>query len=51
MGAVVSLHDVPAEVREQMTFHLAMTVDEVLAIALEPARTPAVDAAHDAPAS
>ncbi len=32
------LDDVPAEVREQMTFHLAMTVDEVLAVALEPAR-------------
>jgi ATP-dependent Lon protease len=32
------LDDVPADVREQMTFHLAMTVDEVLAIALEPAR-------------
>jgi ATP-dependent Lon protease len=45
------LDDVPAEVREQMTFHLAMTVDEVLAIALEPARTPPVDAAHDAPAT
>jgi ATP-dependent Lon protease len=35
------LDDVPAEVREQMTFHLAMTVDEVLAIALEPSRAPA----------
>jgi ATP-dependent Lon protease len=35
------LDDVPAEVREQMTFHLAMTVDEVLAIALEPARASA----------
>ncbi|MGB2711553.1 MAG: endopeptidase La [Conexibacter sp.] len=33
------LDDVPAEVREQMTFHLAMTVDEALAVALEPART------------
>jgi ATP-dependent Lon protease len=32
------LDDVPAEVREQMTFHLAMTVDEALAVALEPAR-------------
>jgi ATP-dependent Lon protease len=45
------LDDVPDEVRERMTFHLAMTVDEVLAIALEPARTPAVDARHDAPAT
>src|SRR5215218_3067121 len=33
------LDDVPADVREQMTFHLAMSVDEVLAVALEPART------------
>jgi ATP-dependent Lon protease len=33
------LDDVPADVREQMTFHPAMTVDEVLAVALEPART------------
>ena len=32
------LDDVPQEVREQMTFHFAMTVDEVLAVALEPAR-------------
>jgi ATP-dependent Lon protease len=31
---------VPADVREQMTFHFAMSVDEVLAVALEPARTP-----------
>jgi ATP-dependent Lon protease len=29
--------DVPDEVREAMAFHFAMTVDEVLAIALEPA--------------
>jgi ATP-dependent Lon protease len=37
------LDDVPADVREQMTFHFAMSVDEVLAVALEPARahTPA----------
>ncbi len=35
------LDDVPADVREQMTFHLAMSVDEVLAVALEPARSPA----------
>ncbi|MDQ3740800.1 MAG: endopeptidase La, partial [Actinomycetota bacterium] len=31
------LDDVPAEVREQMTFHPVMTVGEVLDIALEPA--------------
>jgi ATP-dependent Lon protease len=31
------LDDVPAEVREAMTFHPAMTVDEVLAVTLEPA--------------
>jgi ATP-dependent Lon protease len=31
------LDDVPEEVREAMTFHFAMTVDEVLAVALEPA--------------
>jgi ATP-dependent Lon protease len=30
------LDDVPDEVREAMTFHFAMTVDEVLAVALEP---------------
>jgi len=33
------LDDVPADVREQMTFHFAMSVDEVLAVALEPSRT------------
>ena len=33
------LDDVPADVREQMTFHFAMSVDEVLAVALEAART------------
>ncbi|HST39181.1 MAG TPA: endopeptidase La, partial [Conexibacter sp.] len=32
------LDDVPADVREQMTIHFAMTVDEVLAVALEPTR-------------
>jgi ATP-dependent Lon protease len=32
------LDDVPADVREQMTFHPVMTVGEVLEIALEPAR-------------
>jgi ATP-dependent Lon protease len=31
------LDDVPAEVREAMAFHFAMSVDEVLAVALEPA--------------
>ncbi|MDX6378886.1 MAG: ATP-dependent Lon protease, partial [Gaiellaceae bacterium] len=37
------LDDVPADVREQMTFHPVMTVGEVLEVALEPAR-PAVTA-------
>jgi ATP-dependent Lon protease len=32
------LDDVPEEVRDAMTFHLAMTIDEVLAHALEPAK-------------
>ena len=31
------LDDVPEEVRNAMTFHFAMTIDEVLAVALEPA--------------
>jgi ATP-dependent Lon protease len=31
------LDEVPAEVREQMTFHPVMTVEEVLGLALEPA--------------
>ena len=31
------LDDVPAEVRDAMKFHFAMTIDEVLALALEPA--------------
>jgi ATP-dependent Lon protease len=31
------LDDVPEEVREAMKFHFAMTIDEVLAVALEPA--------------
>jgi ATP-dependent Lon protease len=31
------LDDVPSEVREAMSFHFAMTVDEVLGVALEPA--------------
>jgi ATP-dependent Lon protease len=33
------LDDVPEDVREKMTFHPVMTVDEALAVALEPART------------
>ncbi|MDQ3823639.1 MAG: endopeptidase La [Actinomycetota bacterium] len=32
------LEDVPADVREAMTFHPVMSVDEALALALEPAR-------------
>jgi len=32
------LDDVPVDVREAMTFHPVMTVNEVLAVALEPAR-------------
>jgi ATP-dependent Lon protease len=35
------LDDIPEEVREQMTFHPVMTVQEVLDRALEPARDPA----------
>jgi ATP-dependent Lon protease len=35
------LDDVPEEVREQMAFHFAMTIDEVLNVALEPAPHPA----------
>jgi ATP-dependent Lon protease len=31
------LDDVPEEVRNEMTFHVAMTIDEVLNVALEPA--------------
>jgi ATP-dependent Lon protease len=31
------MDDVPEEVREAMRFHFAMTIDEVLAVALEPA--------------
>ena len=38
------LDDVPAEVREKLTFHPVMTVDEVLTLALEPASSPAVTA-------
>jgi ATP-dependent Lon protease len=36
------LDDVPADVRAQMTFHFAMSVDEALAVALEPARAHAL---------
>jgi ATP-dependent Lon protease len=35
------LDDVPEEVRQQMTFHFAMTIDEVLSVALEPVAQPA----------
>ena len=35
------LDDVPADVRQAMTFHPVMTVDEVLELALEPASAPA----------
>jgi ATP-dependent Lon protease len=31
------LDDVPADVKEEMSFHPVMTLDEVLALALEPA--------------
>ncbi len=34
------MDEVPEEVREAMRFHFAMTVDEVLAAALEPAQSP-----------
>jgi ATP-dependent Lon protease len=34
------LDDVPADVREQMTFHPVMSLDEVLELALEPAPAP-----------
>jgi ATP-dependent Lon protease len=39
------LDDVPEEVREAMTFHPVMSIDEVLDVALEPAQTPAAIAA------
>jgi ATP-dependent Lon protease len=35
------LDDVPTEVRDAMEFHFAMTVDEVLGVALEPVALPA----------
>jgi ATP-dependent Lon protease len=31
------LDDVPSEVRDQMQFHIVATVDQVLALALDPA--------------
>jgi ATP-dependent Lon protease len=39
------LDDVPTQVREEMTFTLASTIDEVLARALEPALAPGTEAA------
>jgi ATP-dependent Lon protease len=38
------LDDVPQDVREAMTFHPVMTIDEVLQVALEPARAKAISA-------
>ena len=38
------LDDVPEDVREAMTFHPVMTVDEALEVALEPARAEALSA-------
>jgi ATP-dependent Lon protease len=38
------LEDVPADVREELTFHPVMTLDEVLSVALEPARADALSA-------
>ncbi|HYZ77384.1 MAG TPA: endopeptidase La [Gaiellaceae bacterium] len=38
------LEDVPADVREELTFHPVMTLDEVLSVALEPARADALQA-------
>jgi ATP-dependent Lon protease len=38
------LDDVPEDVREVMTFHPVMTIDEALAVALEPARAEAITA-------
>src|ERR1700716_1812045 len=39
------LDDVPSEVRDQIHFHFVGTVDQVLTLALEPAREPAGDVA------
>ena len=33
------LEEIPADAREEMEFHLVMTIDEVLALALEPAES------------
>jgi len=38
-GNDADLDDVPAHVREQMTFHLAENVDDVLAVAFESSGT------------
>ena len=38
------LEDVPADVREELTFHPVMTLDEVLSVALEPVRADALSA-------
>jgi ATP-dependent Lon protease len=38
------LEEVPEDVRDQMTFHPVMTIGEVLELALEPAREPALAA-------
>jgi ATP-dependent Lon protease len=38
------LDDVPEEVRDALAVHFVMTVDEVLALALEPARSEPVAA-------
>jgi ATP-dependent Lon protease len=39
------LDDVPEDVREAMTFHPVMTIDEALEVSLEPARADALSAA------
>jgi ATP-dependent Lon protease len=38
------LEDVPEDVREELAFHPVMTLDEVLSVALEPARSDALQA-------
>jgi ATP-dependent Lon protease len=45
------LDDVPEQVRNEIEFHLAESVDEVLAIALEPASTGAEPAFEESPAA
>ena len=37
------LEDVPEDVRGELTFHPVMTLDEVLSVALEPARADAAE--------